>query len=190
MEYAREYTMIIIVGSIFTMMNMTMNNPVRAEGNAQRFMVAMVSGALLKVALDPVLIFGFEIGIVRAAVASVISQSVSTMIILEYFIRKKSCTNLSIRLYRFSLQIHSEIFKIRLPTLLRQSLSSFALALLNNAARKYEDHAVATVGTTMRVLMFGMMVLFGYDLAFQTIAGYNYGTKESSKVFETLRFFS
>jgi len=80
-----------------------MNNLVRAESNAQRFMVAMVSGALLNVALDPVLIFGFGIGIVRAAVASVISQSVSTMIILEYFIRKKSCTNLSVRLYRFSL---------------------------------------------------------------------------------------
>ncbi|NLT44369.1 MAG: MATE family efflux transporter [Thermotogaceae bacterium] len=188
MEYAREYTMIIIMGSIFTMMNMTMNNLVRAEGNAQRFMVAMVSGALLNVALDPVFIFGFGMGITGAAVATVISQSVSTMIILEYFIRKKSYTNLSIRLYRFSLQIYSEIFKIGLPTFLRQSLSSFAVALLNNAAGNYGDHAVAAVGITMRVLMLGMMVLFGYGQAFQPVAGYNYGAKKFSRVFEALRF--
>ncbi|MDK2944278.1 MAG: hypothetical protein PWQ24_993, partial [Mesotoga sp.] len=103
MEYTREYTKMIIMGSIFTMMNMTMNNLVRVEGNAQKFMVAMVSGVLLNVALFPVFIFGCGMSIVGAAVASVISQSVSTMIILEYYIRKKSSTNLSIRLYSLSL---------------------------------------------------------------------------------------
>ncbi|CCU84639.1 MATE efflux family protein [Mesotoga infera] len=103
MEYTREYTKMIIMGSIFTMMNMTMNNLVRAEGNAQKFMVAMVSEVLLNVALFPVFIFGCGMSIVGAAVASVISQSVSTMIILEYYIRKKSSTNLSIRLYSLSL---------------------------------------------------------------------------------------
>jgi len=188
MEYAREYTMIIIMGSIFTMMNMTMNNLVRAEGNAQRFMVAMVSGALLNVALDPIFIFGFGMGIKGAAVATVISQSVSTVIILEYFVRKKSFTNLSIRLFRFSLHIYSEIFKIGLPTFLRQFLSSFSVALLNNAAGAFGDHAVAAVGITMRVLMLGMMVLFGYGQAFQPVAGYNYGAKKFSRVFEALKF--
>jgi len=188
MEYAREYTMIIIMGSIFTMMNMTMNNLVRAEGNAQRFMVAMVSGALLNVALDPIFIFGFGMGIKGAAVATVISQSVSTVIILEYFVRKKSFTNLSIRLFRFSLHIYSEIFKIGLPTFLRQFLSSFSVALLNNAAGAFGDHAVAAVGITMRVLMLGMMVLFGYGQAFQPVAGYNYGAKKFSRVFESLKF--
>ncbi len=188
MEYAREYTMIIIMGSIFTMMNMTMNNLVRAEGNAQRFMVAMVSGALLNVALDPIFIFGFGMGIKGAAVATVISQSVSTVIILEYFVRKKSFTNLSIRLFRFSLHIYSEIFKIGLPTFLRQFLSSFSVALLNNAAGAFGDHAVAAIGITMRVLMLGMMVLFGYGQAFQPVAGYNYGAKKFSRVFEALNF--
>jgi putative MATE family efflux protein len=188
MEYAREYTMIIIMGSIFTMMNMTMNNLVRAEGNAQRFMVAMVSGALLNVALDPIFIFGFGMGIKGAAAATVISQSVSTVIILEYFVRKKSFTNLSIRLFRFSLHIYSEIFKIGLPTFLRQFLSSFSVALLNNAAGAFGDHAVAAVGITMRVLMLGMMVLFGYGQAFQPVAGYNYGAKKFSRVFEALKF--
>ncbi len=188
MGYAREYTMIIIMGSIFTMMNMTMNSLVRAEGNAQRFMVAMVSGALLNVALDPIFIFGIGMGIKGAAVATVISQSVSTVIILEYFVRKKSFTNLSIRLYRFSLHIYSEIFKIGLPTFLRQSLSSFSVALLNNAAGAFGDHAVAAVGITMRVLMLGMMVLFGYGQAFQPVAGYNYGAKKFSRVFEALKF--
>ncbi len=188
MEYAREYTMIIIMGSIFTMMNMTMNNLVRAEGNAQRFMVAMVSGALLNVALDPIFIFGFGMGIKGAAAATVISQSVSTVIILEYFVRKKSFTNLSIRLFRFSLHIYSEIFKIGLPTFLRQFLSSFSVALLNNAAGAFGDHAVAAVGITMRVLMLGMMVLFGYGQAFQPVAGYNYGAKKFSRVFEALNF--
>ena len=188
MEYAREYTMIIIMGSIFTMMNMTMNNLVRAEGNAQRFMVAMVSGALLNVALDPIFIFGFGMGIKGAAVATVISQSVSTVIILEYFVRKKSFTNLSIRLFRFSLHIYSEIFKIGLPTFLRQFLSSFSVALLNNAAGAFGDHAVAAIGITMRVLMLGMMVLFGYGQAFQPVAGYNYGAKKFSRVFEALKF--
>jgi putative MATE family efflux protein len=188
MEYAREYTMILIMGSIFTMMNMTMNNIVRAEGNAPRFMLAMVSGALLNVALDPLFIFGFGLGIVGAAIATVISQSVSTMIILEYFARKKSYTHLSVRLYTFSLRIYIEIFKIGLPTFLRQFLSSFSVALLNNAAASYGDHAVAAVGITMRVLMLGMMVLFGYGQAFQPVAGFNYGARNYSRIFQALKF--
>jgi putative MATE family efflux protein len=188
MEYAREYTMVIIAGSILNMMNMTMNNLVRAEGNAPRFMMAMVSGALLNVALDPLFIFGFGMGVVGAALATVISQSVSTMILLEYYLRKKSYTRLSIKLYRFSLHIYGEIFKIGLPTFLRQFLSSFSVALLNNAAAVYGDHAVASVGITMRVLMLGMMVLFGYGQAFQPVTGYNYGAKNYSRIFEALKF--
>ncbi|MBP8660545.1 MAG: MATE family efflux transporter, partial [Mesotoga sp.] len=188
MEYAREYTMVIIMGSILNMMNMTMNNLVRAEGNAPRFMMAMVSGALLNVALDPLFIFGFGMGVVGAALATVISQSVSTMILLEYYLRKKSYTRLSIKLYRFSLHIYGEIFKIGLPTFLRQFLSSFSVALLNNAAAVYGDHAVASVGITMRVLMLGMMVLFGYGQAFQPVTGYNYGAKNYSRIFEALKF--
>jgi len=160
MEYAREYTMVIIMGSILNMMNMTMNNLVRAEGNAPRFMMAMVSGALLNVALDPLFIFGFGMGVVGAALATVISQSVSTMILLEYYLRKKSYTR----------------------------LSSFSVALLNNAAAVYGDHAVASVGITMRVLMLGMMVLFGYGQAFQPVTGYNYGAKNYSRIFEALKF--
>jgi putative MATE family efflux protein len=188
MEYAREYTMVIIAGSILNMMNMTMNNLVRAEGNAPRFMMAMVSGALLNVALDPIFIFGFGMGVVGAALATVISQSVSTMILLEYYLRKKSYTRLSIKLYRFSLHIYGEIFKIGLPTFLRQFLSSFSVALLNNAAAAYGDHAVASVGITMRVLMLGMMVLFGYGQAFQPVTGYNYGARNYSRIFEALKF--
>ena len=187
MPFAKQYGIIIIGGSLFTMSNMTLNNMLRAEGSAKISMVGMVLGAGLNIILDPIFIFLFKMGVQGAAYATVISQIVTTVILLYYYLSKKSFLRLKLSNFTFSKEIYSEIFKIGLPTLLRQGLSSFSMGLMNSAAVVYGDSAVAAVGVTNRVVMVAFYVLFGFSQGFQPLAGYNYGAKKYDRVQESIK---
>lgn len=187
LPFAKDYTRILIMGSIFTMLNMTMNNMVRAEGNAPLSMIAMITGAVLNIGLDPIFIFTFNLGITGAAIATVISQSISTIILLTYYLSKKSYMSLSIKNLKPSKKIYSEILKIGSPSFIRNFLASFSIALINLAAKPYGDAAVAAIGLTFRVLVLGMFPLFGYAQGFQPVVGFNYGAKKFKRVFEAIR---
>ncbi|WP_207729273.1 MATE family efflux transporter [Clostridium sp. 'deep sea'] len=187
MPFARDYAVIIICGSIFTMSNMALNNMLRAEGSAKISMIGMVSGAVLNIALDPILIFMFNMGVRGAALATVISQAVTTVILLYYYLSKKSYLKLSLGNFTFSREIYSEIFKIGIPTLLRQGLASLSMGMMNSAAVVYGDAAVAAVGVTNRVIMVAFYVLFGFSQGFQPLAGYNFGAKKYDRVQKTVK---
>lgn len=187
LPFAKDYTRILIMGSIFTMLNMTMNNMVRAEGNAPLSMVAMITGAVLNIALDPIFIFTFNLGITGAAIATVIAQGISTIILLGYYMSGKSYIHLNLRNLKPSRKIYGEILKIGSPSFIRNFLASFSVALINLAAKAYGDAAVASIGLTFRVLILGMFPLFGYAQGFQPVVGFNYGAKKFKRVFEAIR---
>ena len=97
LPYAKDYGGIILFGAPFIAASFVMNISLRSEGSASLGMRGMVTGSILNVVLDPILIFGFGMGISGAAVATVFSQSVSFVILLSYYLRKKSVVRLSIR---------------------------------------------------------------------------------------------
>jgi putative MATE family efflux protein len=187
LPYAKAYSRILVLGSVFTMINMTMNNMLRAEGSAKISMIALSVGAGLNILLDPLFIFGFDMGIQGAAIATVLSQMVSRVLLLSYFLSGKSYIKLHIKYVTLSTQIYSEIMKIGIPTFLRQCLISVAMALINVAAMPYGDGAVAGIGVANRVFMFGMYVLFGYCQGFQPVAGYNYGANKYDRLTEAIK---
>lgn len=187
MPYAYNYTALIIMGSIFTMSNMNMNNMVRAEGSAKMSMIALSTGALLNIILDPILIFYFNLGIDGAAAATVFSQAVSTALLLYFYKSGSSVVRLKLRSFRPSLSIYTEIFKIGLPTLVRQLLSSAAMTVLNNYAAGFNDVAVASVGIINRVFSFGFFVVAGFTQGFQPVAGFSYGAKNFKRLKESIK---
>lgn len=183
LPYAVTYAGIYIVSCIFNVFNVTMNNIVTSEGAAKTTMCALLIGAVLNIGLDPLFIYTFNLGVAGAAVATAISQVVSTCVYLFYIIRKKSSFQFKIKDCSFTKEVLSEIFKIGVPTLVFQLLTSISISLINNAAGNYSDAAIAGMGVVTRLISMGSLTVFGFIKGFQPIAGYSYGAKN----FERLR---
>ena len=187
MPFAKDYSRILVYGAVFTVLNMTLNNMIRAEGNAKFSMFAISLGAGLNIILDPIFMCTFDMGIKGAALATVIAQIISFIFLIRYFISGKSYIKISTKHFVFSKKIYSEIMKIGIATFARQGLSSLSLGLINIAAKPYGDAAVASMGITLRVLSLGVFIVFGYNQGFQPIAGYNYGSKQFGRLKEAIK---
>jgi len=187
LDLAVSYGRILVYGAIFTIINMTLNNLLRAEGSAKYSMIALMTGAILNIILDPVLIFVFDMGVSGAALATVLSQGVSTILLFSFFLRRKSVLHFSMKLVKPSKNLYTELYKIGIPTFLRQFLMSFSMGLLNTAASAYGASALASLGIVTKVFSLSAMVVFGFAQAFQPVAGYNYGAGLTSRLKETIK---
>ena len=188
LPYAEIYAGIYVVSSIFNIFNVTMNNIVTSEGAAKTTMCALLTGAVLNMVLDPVFIYVLHLGVAGAAIATAISQIVSTAVYLCYVFRKKSVFSFSIKKCCFSSEIMSEVLKIGIPTLVFQLLTSLSVALINLKARPYGDSVIAGMGAVTRIISMGSLMVFGFLKGFQPIAGYSYGAKKYDRVHEATRF--
>ena len=187
MPYAAAYARIYIVFSIFNVFNVTMNNIVSSEGAAKTAMCALMAGAVLNVALDPVFIYTLDLGVTGAAIATAISQMVSTLFYLCYILRKKSVFHFSIKACRFGKEVMPEILKIGIPTLIFQLLTSLSVAMINGAAKEYGSSALAAMGPVTKIMSMGTLIVFGFLKGFQPVAGFSYGAKKFDRLREAIR---
>lgn len=187
MPYAVTYTRIYIVFSIFNVFNVTMNNIVSSEGAAKTAMCALMAGAALNVILDPVFIYTLNLGVAGAAIATAISQIISTLVYLLYILRKNSVFNFSVKECCFTKEILSEILKIGIPTLIFQLLTSLSTGMINSAAKEYGGSALAAMGPVIKIMSMGTLIVFGFLKGFQPIAGFSYGAKKFDRLREAIR---
>lgn len=187
MPYAVAYARIYVISCIFNVFNVTMNNIVSSEGAAKTTMCALLLGAALNIGLDPVFIYVLDMGVAGAAIATAISQLVSTLVYVAYVFRKKSAFSFSIRNFNPSKQILIEILKIGVPTLTFQLLTSLSIALINRAANGYGDAVIAGMGAVTRITSIGTLVVFGFLKGFQPIAGFSYGAKNFARLREAIK---
>lgn len=187
MPYAVAYARIYVISCIFNVINVTMNNILASEGAAKTTMCALLLGAVLNIGLDPVFIYVFDMGVVGAAIATAISQLVSTFVYLSYVLRKKSAFSFNVRNFNPSKQIFIEILKIGVPTLTFQLLTSLSIALINRAANGYGDAVIAGMGAVTRITSMGTLVVFGFFKGFQPIAGFSYGAKNFARLREAIK---
>ena len=187
MPYALIYGRIYVFSCIFNVFNVTMNNIVASEGAAKTTMCALLLGAVLNIGLDPVFIYVLNMGVAGAAIATAISQFVSTLVYLVYVLHKKSAFTFSIQEFKPSKKIYTEILKIGIPTLTFQLLTSLSIALINRAANGYGDAAIAGMGAVTRITSMGTLVVFGFLKGFQPIAGFSYGAKKFDRLREATK---
>ena len=187
LPFAATYASIYIVSCIFNVFNVTMNNIVTSEGAAKTTMCALLTGAVLNIALDPLFIYVFDLGVAGAAIATAISQVVSTCVYLTYIFRKKSVFHFRVKDCTYTKETMSEIFKIGIPTLVFQILTSVSISLINNAAGDYGDSAIAGMGVVTRLISMGSLSVFGFIKGFQPIAGYSYGAKKFDRLREAIK---
>lgn len=181
LPYAREYFRYILLGTPFIMCCFTMNNQMRQQGNAALSMIGIASGAVLNIALDPVLIFGFGLGIRGAGIATAVSQLVSFTVMLSICGRNGG---LRIRFgnFRPTAAFYKEINAGGIPSLARQGLMSVAAVCLNQLAAPYGDESVAAFSVVSRIGMLAGAAMIGYGQGFQPVCGFNYGAGRYDRV--------
>lgn len=187
MPYALIYARIYVISCIFNVFNVTMNNIVASEGAAKTTMCALLLGAVLNIGLDPIFIYALDMGVAGAAIATAISQFVSTLVYLTYALRKKSAFTFGMKDFKPSKDIYVEVLKIGVPTLTFQLLTSLSIALINRAANGYGDAVIAGMGAVTRVTSMGTLVVFGFLKGFQPIAGFSYGAKKFERLREAIK---
>lgn len=187
MPYALIYGRIYILSCIFNVFNVTMNNIVASEGAAETTMCALLSGAVINIGLDPLFIYTFHMEVAGAAIATAISQFISTLVYLSYVLRKKSAFTFSINAFAPTKEIFTEILKIGIPTLSFQLLTSLSIALINRASNGYGDAAIAGMGAVTRITSMGTLAIFGFLKGFQPIAGFSYGAKNFKRLRQSIK---
>jgi putative MATE family efflux protein len=188
MPYAREYLEYIIAGGIFFIFGVSVQNIVRAEGNARLAMNAMLIGAGINILLDPLFIFGFGMGVQGAAIATVLSQAVSSGWLLQYCLKGKGAVHFKSRNLKPDLGIIKEIGAIGLGSFVMQASSSLMMIFVYNALAVHGgDVAIAVFGTVIKINSFIFLPLLGMSFGLQPIVGYNYGAKQFGRIAEAVK---
>jgi len=185
--HAESYIRIILIGAPWMISSLTLNNLLRFQGSAAYGMVGITVGAVLNIALDPILIFYCRMGVAGAAWATIVSQLVSFCILLLMCSRGG---NLSIRLSRLHItrEYVSWIIRGGLPSLGRQGLASVASIVLNRSAGPFGDAAIAAMTVVNRAMQTAGSALIGFGQGFQPVCGFNYGANLWDRVLEGFWF--
>ena len=187
LPYTMDYLRAILFGAPWITASFVLNNQLRFQGSASYAMVGITFGAVLNIALDPLLIFTFDMGISGAGYATVISQFVSFCILLLGMQRNGG---IKIRFSNIRINGHyiKNIITGGFPSLARQSLASVATIALNHAAGPFGDAAIAAMGIVQRIVMFGASTMIGFGQGFQPFCGFNYGAGLHKRVKEGFYF--
>ena len=182
LPHACAYARPILIAAPLMMSSLVMNNILRYEGKASFAMIGLVTGGVLNMVLDPVFIFGFGLGTAGAGIATALSQSISFCILLSMFLRGKTVSQFQLSAVTRSPAEFGTILMTGLPSFGRQGLNSIGGMLLNIAARRYGDAAVAGMSIVSRIFMFIISVAIGTGQGFQPVAGFNYGARKYRRV--------
>ena len=187
LPYTERYLGIILLGAPFMTASLVLNNQIRFQGNALYGMVGIVSGAVINVGLDPLFIFTFGMGVTGAALATVLSQLCSFVLLL---LMCRRGGNIPIRASNFtpSWAFVREIISGGTPSLMRQGLASLSTILLNVAAGVYGDAAIAGMSIVSRIGMFTNSFLIGFGQGFQPVCSYNWGAGLYGRVRQAVLF--
>ncbi len=188
LQYAKAYINIILWGSLFSILGMTLNPLIRGDGNPKLSATIMIIGCVTNIILDAVFIFGLKMGIQGAALATVISQFITTVLGLLYFLGGKSNLKLKFENLKLDLKLTSKILSIGSAPFAMQIAASCVQIICNNALRAHGgDLAIGAMATINSIIMLIGLPIVGLSQGAQPIIGYNYGSKQYDRADKTLK---
>ncbi len=180
--YAKSYMMYILAACPFMVSTFVLNNVLRYEGKAALAMIGLLSGAVLNIGGDALFMFGLNMGIAGAGLATALGQFVSFAILLSIFMAGKTQSKMAVANVNAKASVVANICTTGMPSLLRQGLVSVSTMVLNYQAANYGDEAVAAMSIVARVTMFILSVAIGIGQGFQPVSGFNYGAGRYDRV--------
>ncbi len=181
--YAKTYIFYILISTPFMSSSLTLNNLLRYEGKAFLGMIGLMTGAVLNMLGDPVLMFGLGLNIAGAGLSTAISQFISWGVLLMMFLSGKTETKISFGYAsKVTWGIIGDIVATGFPSMLRQGLNSLTTVLLNAECAVYGDAAVAAMSIVSRIIFFAFSISLGIGQGFQPVAAFNFGAGKYSRI--------
>jgi putative MATE family efflux protein len=188
LPYSIEYMRVIFFGSVFQIVSMGLNHFIRADGSPKIAMMTMFIGAGINIVLDPVFIFGFNMGMMGAALATIIAQGVSALWVVLHFLSKHSKAKLQVKNLILDSVIVKKVVSLGLPGFLLQLASSLLNTLLNRNLFIYGgDIAVSGMGVINSIQTLMLMPIIGLNQGVQPIISFNFGAKNFDRVKEAIK---
>ena len=188
LPYSKAYMRIILFGTLFMNIGFGMNNFIRAEGNPNIAMITMLGGAIINIILDPILIFGFNMGVQGAALATIIAQFGAAIWVFSYFFSKRSTLDIKLKNLFPSWLIVRGIIALGSSFFMMQMASSVIWLFFNRTLSHHGgDLAIAAMGIIHSLTMFILMPCFGINQGVQPIIGFNYGARKYKRVKRALQ---
>ena len=181
------YMSYILIGSPYMVSSLVLNNQLRFQGSAFFSMIGITSGAILNIALDPILIFKFDMGVSGAAIATIFSQFVSFCLLL-WGVNTSGAIKIKLKNFKPSKYYYGELIAGGTPSFCRQGIASVATICLNFAAKPYGEVAIAAMAVVSRIAMFANSAIIGFGQGFQPVCGFNYGAGLYKRVLKAFWF--
>ena len=189
---AKDYAFWMFIAALANLPAQSMNCAARAESSVRISSVAVITGALLNVALDPVFMFdwGFNMGVEGASLATTISQFVTFFILAWFYASGRSIIKIRRTAFRPSWKLIRTVAVIGIPTAVIQICLSVAASLTNIAAAglPQSDEIIAAYGVVQRLILIGCYVVMGFMQGYQPVASFAFGAKEEERFHQSVRF--
>ena len=188
MDSAMAYYSYLALGAPVIIFTLVPSNILRTEGMAVASMVGSITGTVVNIILDPIFIFGLNMGAGGAALATVLSNVVSAVLLVVLLVAKSQ--RLSVRPGDCSVQGTElrEILVIGVPASITNLMQSFAMTLTNRFLLPYGTENVAALGIALKVNMIVMLIMVGFAFGAQPLLGYNYGANNRERLRDILKF--
>ena len=184
------YLRICLMGSLGIFTHLMFERLLQATGKTMYTMIAQISGALMNIILDPIMIFGWfgmpAMGLAGAAIATVISQYVGALVVAYLCIRKEKDIDIGFRYMKPDFKIIRDIYAVGIPSIIMISISSVTIFSMNQILAKFSITAVALLGIYFKLQSFIFMPVFGLNNGIIPIVGYNYGAGNKERMRETI----
>lgn len=190
-EAACQYFFIVCVGSLFINIQVVLEKVLQSTGNMVAPMLCSLTGAIVNIVLDPILIFGLlgmpEMGVAGAALATVAGQFCGMMVGITIVLKGEHLVTIKIRGFKLDWQIVKDIYKVGLPSIVMQSIGSIMIMFYNMILVAYSTTAVAVLGVYFKIQSFVFMPVFGLNQGAMPIMGYNYGARNRERLMSTYK---
>lgn len=189
---AKDYAFWMFVAALANLPAQSMNCAARAESSVKISSVAVITGALLNVVLDPIFMFdwGLNMGVEGASLATTVSQFVTFFILTWFYGSGRSIIKIKIKSFHPSWKLIKTVAAIGIPTAIIQICLSVAASLTNIAAASLpqSDEIIAAYGVVQRLILIGCYVVMGFMQGYQPVAAYAFGAKNEDRFHESVRF--
>ena len=187
LPYAKQYGFWVLVACPFMICSIILNNNLRFEGNAFYAMIGLVTGGLLNIAGDYLLVRVFDFGVWGAGMATAVSQIISFWLLVFFYCRMAQ-GEIKLKFISKKLKIYITIFRVGFPSFVRQSVTSISNGLFNNLTKPFGDAAIAAMSIVNRICMFIMCVGLGMGQGYQPVSSFNYACGKYKRVKQGLIF--
>ena len=187
-EYAVKYMNVYAIGTLFVQLTLGMNAYITSQGFSKIAMITVLIGAVCNIALDPIFIYAFNMGVSGAALATIISQAISCTFVLIFLFSKKSVLKLKVSNFKLDYRIVLPCMALGLAPFIMQASECIIIVSFNSSLQNYGgDLAVGAMTILSSVMQFAMLPLQGFAQGAQPISSYNYGAKNVDRVVKTFK---